>query len=169
MRRPGRKLEEKERSLEIRVPCQELTVKDDVGVMGGKPWKFRVNHTEIKGSSSASSATFVHRSLKVSAGAAPEPWKLFQERAGTRGLEWWGRVRRKRWEGEKYTWRKDVRGVRRAGYVPRGLGSCCSLSCGVTSSSLCVDDLEDGFSDVASSHLCFGTMISPKLLYSLLP
>ena len=44
----------------------------------------------------------VHRSLKVSAGAALEPWKLFQERAGDSGTGGGGDAERKG-EGEKYT------------------------------------------------------------------
>ena len=41
-------------------------------------------------------------SLKVSAGAVLEPWKLFQERAGAPGTGGGGDAERKR-EGEKYT------------------------------------------------------------------
>lgn len=96
----------------------------------------------------------------MSAGAALEPWKLFQERAGAPGTGGGGDAERKR-EGEN---------VRKGAFVesedqvtsPRALALAVPFSCRCHElKSLLVDDLKDDFSDV----LCHSTCVLSTMIY----
>ena len=108
--------------------------KDGGGV--SRNLKCRINHRPNQGQqSSFPNSQFIAPS-KCPLGRPLSPGSFSRREPGTRGLEGAG-TRREKVRERNTREERCVRGVRRAGSVSRGLGSCCSLFLRrVTSSSL---------------------------------